>query len=179
MEPNHEISTSPVAFAYFFNLATSLTSPAKEIALQHNNATWAFFGLWMFHYIHRSIIYPLNAPAMSPSSVLTAAMAVLFNICNGTFVTGVDSLSATILTTPVRLESRLHQRKVFCLLRQIRLIHIFQGQLLGRSCYFPRWHVHQHPLRLHRLCFAQEQGQESRTRDGPQGAILDPPWLLL
>jgi hypothetical protein len=74
---------SPMSFAYFFLFPHTLSSPSVAIDLQHNNITCTFLGLWMLHYFHRSIIYTYNAPSMSPSSILSASMALVFNACNG------------------------------------------------------------------------------------------------
>lgn len=69
---------SPVAFAWFFlNGTHTPTTPM-----------WIFFGVWLAHYLNRSIIFPLRihtAGKKIPLSIVFSA--AFFNIING-FVNG-------------------------------------------------------------------------------------------
>ena len=47
-----------------------------------------FTCLWMLHYIHRSLIYTLRAPAMAPTNTTVVLSAVIFNMCNA-FLNGI------------------------------------------------------------------------------------------
>lgn len=76
---------SPISFTYSFLHPLAITAPHDPVKLQHNPFTWLFFAMYITHYAHRSIIYPLTAPHMSPSSILAASMAFVYNICNGGF----------------------------------------------------------------------------------------------
>ncbi|KAI9034421.1 3-oxo-5-alpha-steroid 4-dehydrogenase-domain-containing protein [Hyaloraphidium curvatum] len=74
---------SPATLWYFFLLPETVTNPPRPVELRHNAVTWTFVGLWFLHYLHRTVIYPYLAPAMSPASILAVVAAILFNTCNG------------------------------------------------------------------------------------------------
>lgn len=65
---------SPMVFAGFFLLGeNSKTWPM-----------WIFFGLWMAHYLNRSIIYPLRTKTTGKQMPLVIALsAAVFNMGNG------------------------------------------------------------------------------------------------
>ncbi len=64
---------SPLVFAIFF-------FQGEEKGL----VNWTLFGLWMFHYFNRSIIYPLRASKKDSSMpLLICVFAVIFNSVNG------------------------------------------------------------------------------------------------
>lgn len=64
---------SLVLFALFFLI------PDKE----HDFATWILFGLWMFHYMHRALIYPVRTRTRGKKMPLGVMLfAVVFNLIN-------------------------------------------------------------------------------------------------
>lgn len=52
----------------------------------HNIVTWIFFGLWMFHYFNRTIIFPFRLRTKGKKMPLAIVfMALGFNFVNGFF----------------------------------------------------------------------------------------------
>lgn len=65
---------SPLVLSYFF--FTGSTAP--------NTVTWIFWGLWMVHYLNRSIIYPWRQrDHQKTMPVLVMGSAIFFNLVNG------------------------------------------------------------------------------------------------
>ncbi|TPX67168.1 3-oxo-5alpha-steroid 4-dehydrogenase (NADP+) [Chytriomyces confervae] len=61
-----------VAWIVFALCATTRSNPASQ-------CLWL---LWMTHYIHRSIVYTLAAPSMSPTTAVNVVAAIIFNTAN-------------------------------------------------------------------------------------------------
>ena len=56
--------------------------------LEHNLVTWIFFGLWVFHYINRTFIFPFRLRTKGKKMPLAiVVMAFCFNLVNG-FING-------------------------------------------------------------------------------------------
>jgi 3-oxo-5-alpha-steroid 4-dehydrogenase 1 len=54
----------------------------------HTIATWIFFGLWVFHYINRTFVFPFRLRTKGKKMPLAiVAMALCFNLVNG-FING-------------------------------------------------------------------------------------------
>lgn len=67
---------SPLVFAYFF-----LSGEQEKTA-----PMWIIFALWMAHYLHRSLIFPLRLQTRGKRMPLSiAASAAFFNVANGFF----------------------------------------------------------------------------------------------
>lgn len=65
---------SPLTFAYFF-----LTGSVEK-----TNPMWFFFALWILHYTHRSIVFPLLTRTKGKQiPLLIALSAICFNLVNG------------------------------------------------------------------------------------------------
>jgi 3-oxo-5-alpha-steroid 4-dehydrogenase 1 len=65
---------SPICFALTFFMNENEKSPINYILL----------GMWMLHYVNRSIIYPLRYPNKNKQMPLSIALnAVVFNLING------------------------------------------------------------------------------------------------
>jgi 3-oxo-5-alpha-steroid 4-dehydrogenase 1 len=61
-------------FAWFFLTGTN----------HHTFIPWIFFGLWMFHYINRTLIFPFRLRTRGKKmSVVIVLMAIGFNLANG------------------------------------------------------------------------------------------------
>ncbi|MBN1200199.1 MAG: DUF1295 domain-containing protein [Bacteroidales bacterium] len=70
---------------------------------QHTIATWVFFGLWMFHYINRTLIFPFRLRTKGKKMPLMIVfMALLFNLVNG-FINGYYLGSLATIYTQVWL----------------------------------------------------------------------------
>ena len=68
---------SPISFSYFF--LTGSTGKSFTI--------WVLFSIWIFHYINRSIIFPLKIKNGSKIPIPIILSAISFNIING-FING-------------------------------------------------------------------------------------------
>ncbi|MDX1941553.1 MAG: DUF1295 domain-containing protein [Saprospiraceae bacterium] len=65
---------SPICFAYFFLTGSN----DKSFPM------WLFFGLWILHYVNRSIIFPFRIKTKGKEmTVMIAVLAAFFNIING------------------------------------------------------------------------------------------------
>ena len=54
---------------------------------KHSLVTWLFFGLWVFHYINRTLIYPFRLRTKGKKMPLVIVlMAICFNGVNGFFL---------------------------------------------------------------------------------------------
>ncbi len=63
-----------VVYLYFFWIGKNKSNPY----------TYVFLGMWVLHYGHRALIYPLTMPRNSrPMPVSIALMGLFFNIVNG------------------------------------------------------------------------------------------------
>ena len=68
---------SPISFSYFF--LTGSTGKSFTI--------WVLFSIWIFHYINRSIIFPIRIKNGSKIPIPIILSAISFNIING-FING-------------------------------------------------------------------------------------------
>jgi len=65
---------SPLSFAFFFLKGNQVKT----------TVVWLFFYLWIFHYINRSIVYPLRAQMDGKlMPILVMGFSILFNTVNG------------------------------------------------------------------------------------------------
>ncbi len=86
---------SPLAFTYaFLHSPLSLANFGNSPALSLSNPPTFLAGLYLVHYLNRSLISPLRTPSRSKSHIAVPTLAVSFNLING-------ALMGTYLSSPL------------------------------------------------------------------------------
>eukprot|EP00741_Cyanophora_paradoxa_P009231 tig00001487_g8941.t1 len=74
---------SPIFFFAAFFMELPIGRGLRMPLSVHMGLPAVFLGMWMIHYVNRSIIHSLMCPSFGPTNVTTVLCAILFNVVNG------------------------------------------------------------------------------------------------